>query len=223
MSLTAIAINGSPRPNGNTAALIEAVLGPLRAAGVRTETVSLAGKVISGCTACGACRAMEDWRCSIVDDPVNEIIERMSAADAVIVGSPVYCAGITSATKALLERVGYVSRWNGDFLARKVGVAVVAAARAGALTALDQLNHFFFVRQFVIPGSAAWALGYGREPGDVLRDAAALENLATLGANAAWLLQRLHGGRGVERATASAAGAGPAPSVVTTGREEKRA
>jgi multimeric flavodoxin WrbA len=223
MPLTALAINGSPRPNGNTAALLEAVLGPLRAAGVRVETVSLAGKVIAGCTACGACRATEDRRCGIVDDPVNEIIQKMIAADAVIVGSPVYCAGITSATKALLERAGYVSRWNGDFLARKVGVAVVAAARAGALPALDQINHFFFVRQFVIPGSAAWALGYGREPGDVLRDAAALENLATLGANAAWLLQKLHGGREMEREPATAAGARLASAAVPTGREEGRA
>src|SRR5512138_1223421 len=151
MSVTALAVNGSPRPNGNTAALIESVLAPLRAAGVRTETVSLAGTALVGCTACGACRATEDRRCGIVDDPVNEIIEKMIAADAIVIGSPVYVGGVTSATKALVERVGYVARWNGEFLARKVGIAVVAAGRAGALSALDQLHHFFFVRQLVVP------------------------------------------------------------------------
>ena len=108
MPITALAINGSPRPNGNTAALLDAVLAPLRAAGIRTETVSLAGQTISGCTACEACAATEDRQCSIVDDPVNAIIAKMAAADAIVIGSPVYCAGITSATKALLERLSSV-------------------------------------------------------------------------------------------------------------------
>jgi multimeric flavodoxin WrbA len=196
--ITALAVNGSPRRNGNTAALIDAILAPMRAAGVRTETVSLAGTVRSGCVACGACQSSGEARCAIVDDDVNGIIEKMIAADAIVIGSPVYTGGITSGTKALLERVGYVSRWNGDFLRRKVGIGVVAAARAGALTALDQIQHFFFVRQLIVPGSSYWALGYGRQPGDVLGDAAALENMATLGRNAAWLLHKLHPERSAE-------------------------
>jgi multimeric flavodoxin WrbA len=214
MAITALAINGSPRTNGNTAVLIEAILAPMRDAGIRTQTISLAGTVLSGCTACGECQSTEDRRCGIVDDPVNDIIQKMIAADAIIIGSPVYTAGITSGTKALLERVGYVSRWNGDFLKRKVGIGVVAAARAGALPALDQLHHFFFVRQFIIPGSAYWALGYGRQPGDVLGDTAALENMAILGRNAAWLLQKLHGDRAQEAAAQGAfAGDGAIASV----------
>ena len=203
--ITALAVNGSPRARGNTAALIEAILAPMRDAGIRTETVSLAGKVLSGCTACMACQSTEDRRCAIVDDDVNELIARMIAADAIVIGSPVYTGGITAGTKALLERVGYVSRWNGDFLKRKVGIAVVAAARAGALSALDQIQHFFFVRQLIVPGSSYWALGYGRQPGDVLGDTVALENMATLGRNAAWLLHKLHPER-------SALAAVPAPT-----------
>lgn len=198
--LTALALNGSPRRNGNTAALIEAILAPMREAGIRTETLSLAGKVHSGCTACGACQSTEDRTCAIVDDDVNAIIERMITADAIIIGSPVYVGGITAGTKALLERVGYVSRWNGDFLKNKVGVGVVAAARAGALSALDQIQHFFFVRQLIVPGSSYWALGYGRQPGDVVGDTAALAAMATLGRNAAWLLHKLHPERSVTAA-----------------------
>lgn len=206
--LTALAINGSPRPNGNTAALIEAILAPMRAAGIRTETVGLAGKVHSGCTACGACQSTEDRQCAIVDDDVNAIIAKMIAADAILIGSPVYIGGITAGTKALLERVGYVSRWNGDLLKRKVGIGVVAAARAGALSALDQIQHFFFVHQLIVPGSSYWSLGYGRQPGDVLGDAAALDTMATLGRNAAWLLHRLHPERSATAAAPPPAGAG---------------
>lgn len=217
--LTALALNGSPRRSGNTAALIEAILAPMREAGIRTETLSLAGKVRSGCTACGACQSTEDRQCSIVDDDVNAIIARMIAADAIIVGSPVYVGGITAGTKALLERVGYVSRWNGDFLKRKVGIGVVAAARAGALTALDQIQHFFFVRQLIVPGSSYWALGYGRQPGDVLGDAAALEAMATLGRNAAWLLHKLHPERSATAAVPPPAGAG----LLSTGNRAARA
>jgi multimeric flavodoxin WrbA len=223
MPITALAINGSPRPNGNTAVLIEAVLAPLRAAGIRTETINLAGQTISGCTACEACAATEDRQCSIVDDPVNAIIEKLASADAIVVGSPVYSAGVTSATKALLERVGYVSRWNGDFLKRKVGIAVVAAARGGALPALDQIQHFFFVRQLIIPGSAYWALGYGRAPGDVLGDTAALENMATLGKNAAWLLRKLHAERWAERPSVEGPGERDPALTHTTRHTEGRA
>lgn len=193
MTLHALAINGSPRRSGNTQVLIDTILDTLKESGIRTETVSLAGMTLSGCTACGGCQASRDRTCSIVDDPVNAILEKMLRADAIILGSPVYCAGITSGTKALLERVGYVSRWNGDFFQRKVGIGVVAAARAGGVAALDQLNHFLFVRQFIIPGSSYWALGYGREPGDVRGDSTALEAMRTLGRHAAWLLQAIHG------------------------------
>jgi multimeric flavodoxin WrbA len=222
MPITALAINGSPRANGNTALLIEAILAPMRESGVRTETVSLAGKVLSGCTACMACQAMEDRRCSIVDDDVNAIIEKMIAADAIVIGSPVYTGGITSGTKALLERVGYVSRWNGDFLRRKVGIGVVAAARAGALSALDQLQHFFFVRQLIVPGSSYWALGYGRQPGDVLGDAAALANMATLGRNAAWLLHKLHPERSVQLASSPAGSPSRSPTHGAARAQETR-
>lgn len=197
MTVRAFAINGSPRRSGNTQILIDAVLEPLRQAGIHTETQSLAGLTLSGCTACGACRASQDRTCAIVDDPVNSIIEKMIQADVVVIGSPVYCAGITSGTKALLERAGYVSRWNGDFFQRKIGIGLVAAARAGGVAALDQINHFLFVRQFIVPGSSYWALGYGREPGDVRSDATALDAMRTLGRNATWLLRCIHAGENI--------------------------
>ena len=44
-----LAINGSPRKNGNTALLLHEALAPLSEAGWEVETVQLGGKKIQGC------------------------------------------------------------------------------------------------------------------------------------------------------------------------------
>lgn len=50
-----VAFNGSPRKEGNTAALIKHVLAELEKEGIETEVVQVGGKRIHGCTACGKC------------------------------------------------------------------------------------------------------------------------------------------------------------------------
>ena len=91
-----------------------------------------------------------------------------------------------------LESAGYVTRANGDLLRRKVGAAVVAARRGGAIHTFDTLNHFFFIGQMVVPGSCYWNVGIGREIGEVERDEEGMKTMRILGENMAWLLKRLH-------------------------------
>ena len=66
-------------------------------------------------------------RCAVKEDVANECIEKMLAADGIILGSPTYFADITSEMKAFIDRAGLVSRANGDMFKRKIGAAVVAA------------------------------------------------------------------------------------------------
>jgi multimeric flavodoxin WrbA len=75
-------------------------------------------------------------------------------------------------------------------LRRKVGAAVVAVRRAGAMHAFDTLNHFFLINEMVIPGSSYWNIGIGREKGDVEKDAEGIETMRVLGRNMAWLLKK---------------------------------
>ena len=189
-----IAINGSPRKDGNTARLIKAVFEPLVEAGISTEFIQLGGEHISGCIACLRCRSQQDNTCSgRRGDAFQEIYDKMVLADGIIIGSPTYFSGMTSEVKALIDRAGYVALSNGRTLRRKVGAAVVVHRRAGAMNVFDGINKFFHINQMVMPGSTYWNLGVGRERLDVEKDPEGLRNMRDLGENIAWLLQKLRG------------------------------
>ncbi len=186
-----IAFNGSARKDGNTAILLKRVLKVLETEGVETELVQLAGKPIRGCTACGTCIKTKNKRCVIEDDNVNAYIQKMLEADGVILGSPVYFSMMTPELKALIDRAGYVARANGDMFKRKIGAAVVAVRRAGAMPTFDAINHFFLISQMIVPGSSYWNIGLGRKKGDVEGDEEGMDTMETLGKNMAWLLKKL--------------------------------
>jgi len=124
---------------------------------------------------------------------VNDCIAKMIDADGILLGSPVYFADLSSEMKALIDRAGFVAKANGDMFKRKVGAAVVAVRRAGAMHAFDSINHFFFINQMVVPGSSYWNIGVGREKGEVENDAEGVQTMKTLGQNMAWLLKRMNG------------------------------
>lgn len=186
-----LGINGSPRKNGNTKLLIESVFKPLNDAGITTEFFQLGGKQVHGCTACGKCREIQDQRCHIKNDLINECIAKIIDADAIILGSPVYFADISTEMKALIDVAGYVTRGNGHLLKRKVGAGVLAVRRGGQLHAFETLNNFFLISQMIIPGSTYWNFAFGKNEGDVLHDDEGMQVMKTLGENMAWLLNKL--------------------------------
>lgn len=188
-----VAFNGSGRRDGNTALLIAHVFAELEAAGIETELVQLAGARLVGCTDCGVCARTGDGHCALDDDCVNECIDRMLAAEGIIIGSPVYFANCTATTQALIERAGYATRKGGRRLARKVGAAVVAVRRGGAIHAFDSINHFFQVAGMVVVGSSYWNIGIGHDAGDVAGDEEGIATMHELGRTMAWALERLHG------------------------------
>ncbi|MHC1700685.1 MAG: flavodoxin family protein [Humidesulfovibrio sp.] len=188
-----LAINGSARLNGNTAIMLNTALAVLAAEGIETELVQLGPKGLQGCIACYKCFENKDKRCAVNDDRMNGYIEKMVAADGILLGSPTYFADVTTNMKSLMDRAGMVARANEDMFQRKVGAAVVTARRGGAIHTFDTLNHFFFIGQMVVPGSSYWNMGYGREPGQVSGDDEALATMRTLGRNMAWLLQKIAG------------------------------
>lgn len=184
-----VAFNGSPRANGNTSIVIRTVLRELEKEGIETEMVSLGGHEIRGCTGCRVCHTHQNRQCIYGDDMVNPCIEKMITADGIIIGSPVYFADITSETKALIDRAGSVCRLNGDLI-RKVGAAVIAVRRGGAIHAFDTINHFFLINQMIVPGSNYWNMGIGRNIGEVENDSEGMQTMSILGQNMAWLLKK---------------------------------
>jgi Multimeric flavodoxin WrbA len=186
-----VAFNGSPRADGNTSILIKKVLQTLEAEGIETEYIQLGGQPIHGCTSCGTCWKIKNRQCKIVNDNVNLYIQKMAEADGIILGSPTYFSMMTPEVKALIDRAGYVGMANDHMFKRKVGAAVVAVRRTGAMPTFDAINHFFLISEMIIPGSSYWNIGVGRAKGDVSKDEEGLATMETLGRNMAWLLKQL--------------------------------
>ncbi|HUU75343.1 MAG TPA: flavodoxin family protein [Methanoregulaceae archaeon] len=187
-----VAFCGSPRIGGNTESLLNTVLAELEKEGIDTELVHIGGKKVHGCTACLKCFENQDGRCVIDDDFVNDCILKMVDADGIIIGSPTYFADVSTETKALIDRAGFVAMVNGGLLARKPGAAVVAVRRAGGIHVYDTINHFFGISGMYTVGSTYWNLGVGFNPGDVLQDEEGMATMRNLAANMAWLLKKIH-------------------------------
>ena len=169
-----IAFNGSPRKGGNTEALLEAVMAPVRQAGIETELVQIGGKGIHGCLGCYTCQKRKDSRCSQNDDMLNACLEKVIAADALLLGSPTYFTDVTADMKAFIDRV-------------------VAVRRAGATHALDTMTHLFQISGMIMPGSSYWTMGYGLNPREALGDQEGVATMQNLGENIAWLMHKLAG------------------------------
>jgi multimeric flavodoxin WrbA len=187
-----IAFNGSARKDGNTAILLRYVLRELEREGIETEMIQLSGKRIHGCLACRSCFARKDGRCAQKDDEGNALIDAMIQSDGILLGSPTYVTDVSPEMKSLIDRACMVTRANEGLLRRKVGAAVVAVRRAGAIHAFDTLNHFFLISEMIIPGSSYWNIGIGREKGEVESDAEGIQTMQVLGRNMAWLLKKIH-------------------------------
>ena len=186
-----VAFNGSPRKDGNTNVLLEEILAVLQREGIETELVHLS-VAISGCIACSKCFENRDGKSALDKDAINECIEKMAEADGIVLGSPTHFADLTPALKALIDRAGFVGIANGGMFKRKVGAAVVAVRRAGAIHVFDSINHFFLISQMIVPGSSYWNIGLGLGERDVENDAEGLKTMRALGENMAWLMKKIN-------------------------------
>lgn len=189
-----VGINGSPRKDGNTSLLIQTVFIELNRLGIDTELISLSGKNIKGCMACRACVKNKNKQCVMTDDFFNECLGKMIAADGIILGSPVYSAGVTSQIKALIDRASIVLAANRGLLKHKVGATVIAARRGGAISAFDTLNHFLHSKEMFLVGSTYWNMGYGNATGEVENDQEGMANMKNIGENMGWLLKKINSG-----------------------------
>ncbi len=182
-----LAINCSPRKGGNTDTMLKKALEPLTAEGWETELYQLGGKKIRGCMACMKCWENQDQKCAVDNDKLNEVLEKMIRADAIIIGSPTYFADVSAEAKALIDRAGFVGLANGGLLAGKIGAAAVAVRRGGATHVFDSINHLYQISRMILPGSTYWNMGYGMNKGDVQGDDEGLANMENLGKMINWL------------------------------------
>ena len=108
-----------------------------------TEYLRIGGKPVRGCMACMNCVEKRNARCINEGDAINDYLEKMYEADAIILASPTCFADATSELKALIDRAGFVALANGGAFSGKIGAAVVASGRGGATHVCDTINHMF--------------------------------------------------------------------------------
>ena len=189
-----LAIARSPSTNGNKQNTHELVGEQLQKEGIEFEIIQVGNKLIRGCMACGGCARNLNEQC-VFDDEVNACLQKLKAADGILLGAPVHYAGIAGTMKSFLARLFYVAGVNGGLFRHKVGASVVAVRRSGGVPTFDALNHYIAYAEMVMPGSNYWNVIYGREPGEVLQDHEGNQIMRVLGKNMAWLLKLVAAGK----------------------------
>ncbi len=180
-------INGSPHPRGCTYTALHEMERVLRAAGAEVQILTVGAEQMGGCVACGGCRAA--GRC-VRGGLVNDAIDAMETADALVLASPVHYAGISGAMSAFCDRLFYAS----DGWANKPCACVVSARRAGTTAALDQLVKYPMISNMPVVSSQYWPMVHGACPEDAAQDAEGLQTMRQLARNLLWLVQCIAAG-----------------------------
>jgi multimeric flavodoxin WrbA len=185
--LKIVGIVGSPRVKGNTETLVTIALEEIRKEGIDTELISLAGKKITPCDACGSCRT--SGKCHIKDD-FEVIYAKMEESDGIILATPVYFGAATPQMTSLVSRC-YAYRGTKRPFENKVGGPIVVARRAGHNFTYAQLMFFFMISGMIVPGSTYWNIAFGREKGDVAKDEEGINTIKHFGKKLAWLTKKI--------------------------------
>lgn len=184
-----VLISGSPRPEGNTAQVMQKCAEKLGELGLEPEIIKLAGKRIHGCLGCRKC--VGKGVC-VIDDDLNAIADRVREAKGLIVGAPVYFGTARGDLMNLLQRLGMVSYGNDRFLSWKVGGPVAVARRGGATATIQEMLMFFFINDMIVPGSHYWNMLFGKQPGEALSDAEGVATVLRFAENVGNLILKLY-------------------------------
>ena len=182
-------VNGSYHEKGCTYTALAEVAKALNANGVETEIYWLGQNQVSGCKGCWACKKIK--KC-VIDDGMNEFVEKAGEFDGFVFGSPVYYASAAGAMLSFMDRVFYSG---GKKLAYKPAASVVSCRRGGASTTFDVLNKYYTINNMPVVGSNYWNEVHGNKPEEVLQDEEGLQTMRILGNNMAWLLKCLEKGK----------------------------
>lgn len=178
-----IAINGSPRKDGNTYLALKTACDILNDQGIETEIVNVGNMNITGCKACGGCSGK--GRC-VINDGFNEVADKAAAADGIIVGSPVYYAGINGTLKCFLDRLFYVHSSEMRF---KPAAAVVALRRSGVTHTYQTIYNYFTISEMLITPTNYWPGVHGGAKGEAEQDLEGMQIARGIGRNMSYLLK----------------------------------
>lgn len=184
-----ILVNGSPHEKGCTNTALLEIKKVLEKNYIQTEMFWIGNRPISGCLGCGHC--LETNKC-IIEDKVNEFLNKVKETDGFIFGTPVHFASGSGMIISFMDRVFYGRR---KLFQNKVAATIVSCRRGGATSTFDQMNKYFSMNNMPIVTSQYWNMVHGSSPEEVLKDEEGLQTMRTLGNNMAWLLKCIEAGK----------------------------
>jgi multimeric flavodoxin WrbA len=155
-------ISGSPRKGSNTDYLLDLML-----SSTGGQFVKLTDYQIEPCQSCWACQRLGE--CAVDDDMRSVLMPMLFAADAVVLGSPVYFNNVSAQLKAFMDRSWSIR----GRLRNKIGGALVVGRGYGAESAITAI-HAFFLKHEIIPANRGVS-GIAFDRGDVEQDLEAVE------------------------------------------------
>lgn len=177
MTIRFVALNGSERRDGTTAACLERARQRLKVYGCPLEVVHLADHRILPCD-CGRCNSRTE-PCPVADD-VAEIVARMINADAILYAAPVHGFGLAAVMQLFLERAGVgVLRFHRP-LTNRVGGAMVVGRRYSHSMVHAQLVDNMLLNRMILPGAGFPVLIHAGGPQAVEDDAEGLDSMHRL-------------------------------------------
>ena len=179
-----VAVNGSPRQNGNTAYALSVMGDIFKENGIDFEILQIGAENIHGCTACLSC--YKTGTCALNDDAFNGYVDKLKNADGMVLAAPIYFANIAGTMKSFLDRVFYAYR---DDFYHKVGGAFATVRRTGGIAGFDTLNHYMSISEMLIAPMPYWGVVHGRAPMEVLEDEEGLAIVSRMAKNMVWLLK----------------------------------
>jgi len=182
-------VNGSPHPKGCTFTALSEIVAVLEKNKIETEIFQLGVKPISGCLGCNKCDELGEC---VINDKVNEFVEKAAGADGFVFGSPVHYASASGTITSFMDRVFYSG---GEQLAFKPGAVIASCRRAGSTATLDQLLKYLTISNMPVVSAGYWNMVHGFTPDDVRKDLEGLHTMRTIGYNMTWLLRCIEAGR----------------------------
>lgn len=180
-------INGSPRAKGCTYTALSEIAATLKEEGIESEIYHIGTDPIAPCRACRACAKL--GKC-VIQDKVNDFIDKAADFDGYIIGSPVHYASASGVVVPFMDRAFYAAACAGRAIFRlKPAAAIVSARRAGTTATLDQLNKYFQISEMPVISGRYWNMVHGGSPEEVKQDAEGMQNMRILAKNFAYHLK----------------------------------
>lgn len=189
-----IGIVGSPRQESNTEFLVKKALKSAEELGAQTELINLGSADIGPCIACEICKSTGE--CSIYDE-MREILFKLTKAQGLIRGSPVYFGNVSAQMKTFMDRTRPL---RGDFKLKDTvsGAITVGASRNGGQeTTISAIHEFLLIHDAIVVGDGApmahyGGTGVGGAAGDVKSDQTGVDTSVNLGRRVAQLAMKLN-------------------------------